>query len=209
MAHLPGTADEISGARARACSSRTRSSATTSSAAGSSTRTLKELCFRYLAEDPESMDFAGFDGAGAASRLDWAHAIAWDSDSRGRRALGAGSTRSSASRSSSTSAARSASSSGQQHWRRTVGLPARDERSSLALLTEEPQGVPAEDRLLVLGCQSERADDLGRTLERPCRRGSRSRRARARRRRRRPAREARSSSCVTRVEVEAAERVVR
>ena len=40
---------------------------------------LKELCFRYLAEDPETMDFERFDGR-AQVALEWAHAIAWDSD---------------------------------------------------------------------------------------------------------------------------------
>ena len=40
---------------------------------------LKRLCFRYLAEDPAVMDLDGFDGR-ARVALEWAHAIAWDSD---------------------------------------------------------------------------------------------------------------------------------
>lgn len=85
---------------------------------------LKELCFRYLAEDPETLDFTRFEGRERAA-LEWAHAIAWDSsladDALWDRlhalfsepelvelgcAIGF--------------------ELGQQHWRRTVGLPARD-----------------------------------------------------------------------------------
>ena len=40
---------------------------------------LKRLCFRYLAEEPDVMDFDRFDGR-ARLALEWAHAIAWDSD---------------------------------------------------------------------------------------------------------------------------------
>ena len=40
---------------------------------------LKELCFRFLLEDPEVMDFSRFTGRERAA-LDWAFAIAWDSD---------------------------------------------------------------------------------------------------------------------------------
>jgi hypothetical protein len=40
---------------------------------------LKRLCFRYLAEDPDVMDFDRFDGRTRVA-LEWAHAIAWDSD---------------------------------------------------------------------------------------------------------------------------------
>ena len=40
---------------------------------------LKDLCFRYLAEDPAVMDFDRFDGRERLA-LEWAHAIAWDSD---------------------------------------------------------------------------------------------------------------------------------
>jgi alkylhydroperoxidase family enzyme len=40
---------------------------------------LKELCARYLADDPEVMDFGRFEGRERAA-LEWAHAIAFDSD---------------------------------------------------------------------------------------------------------------------------------
>jgi hypothetical protein len=82
---------------------------------------LKRLCFRYLAEDPDVMDFDRFDGR-ARLALEWAHAIAWDSDAAGDDlwerlhaeftdpelvelgcAIGFA--------------------LGQQHWERTLGLP--------------------------------------------------------------------------------------
>ena len=87
-------------------------------------RELKELCFRYLAEDPETLDFSRFEARERAA-LEWAHAIAWDAsladDALWERlhalfsepelvelgcAIGF--------------------ELGQQHWRRTVGLAARD-----------------------------------------------------------------------------------
>jgi alkylhydroperoxidase family enzyme len=46
-------------------------------------RALKELCARYLAEDPEVVVHAGDPGRFAArerAALDWAHAIAWNAD---------------------------------------------------------------------------------------------------------------------------------
>jgi alkylhydroperoxidase family enzyme len=46
---------------------------------GSLERAVKELCARYLADDPEVMDFARFEGRERAA-LEWAHAIAYDSD---------------------------------------------------------------------------------------------------------------------------------
>jgi alkylhydroperoxidase family enzyme len=42
-------------------------------------QSLKELCFRYLAEDPEVMDVERFEGRERAA-LEWAHAIVWDAD---------------------------------------------------------------------------------------------------------------------------------
>jgi alkylhydroperoxidase family enzyme len=39
---------------------------------------LKELCFRFLAEDPETMDFARYSEREQLA-LRWAQAIAWDS----------------------------------------------------------------------------------------------------------------------------------
>jgi hypothetical protein len=87
---------------------------------------LKRLCFRYLAEDADVMDFDRFDGRERVA-LEWAHAIAWDSDAADDAlwerlhalfsepelvdlgcAIGF--------------------ELGQQHWRRTIGLPARDSK---------------------------------------------------------------------------------
>jgi alkylhydroperoxidase family enzyme len=42
-------------------------------------RSLKELCARYLADDPTVMDFTRFPGPERAA-LEWAHAIALDSE---------------------------------------------------------------------------------------------------------------------------------
>ena len=79
MPHLPGTADGI----------RTRVPAVLESfrfirenvlEAGIVDPALKELCFRYLAEDPDVMDRSRFAGRERAA-LDWAHAITWDGDS--------------------------------------------------------------------------------------------------------------------------------
>ena len=85
--------------------------------------TLKELCFRYLAGDPDLSEFSGFEPRERAA-LEWAHAIAWNSDRDDELwallhelfsdlelvelgcAIGF--------------------ELGQQHWRRTLGLPSRD-----------------------------------------------------------------------------------
>jgi alkylhydroperoxidase family enzyme len=40
---------------------------------------LKRLCFRFLADDPETADFSRF-SAREQLALRWAHAIAWDAD---------------------------------------------------------------------------------------------------------------------------------
>ena len=85
---------------------------------------LKDLCFRFLAEDAASHDVTRL-GERERAALDWANAIAWDStladDALWERlhalfseaelvelgcAIGF--------------------ELGQQHWRRTIGLPARD-----------------------------------------------------------------------------------
>ena len=84
MAHVPGSADEI----------RARVPAVLESYAfirdnvlldGPADRELKQLCFRFLAGEIEP---SGYEGRERAA-LDWAHAIAWDSDKLRRRALGA------------------------------------------------------------------------------------------------------------------------
>ena len=40
---------------------------------------LKELCFRYVADDPEATDLERWNGRERAA-LEWTHAIVWDSD---------------------------------------------------------------------------------------------------------------------------------
>jgi hypothetical protein len=84
---------------------------------------IKELCYRYLADDPEVTDLARFSDPERAA-LEWADAIAHDSDRAGDELW--------------TRLHRWFSEAelvdlgcaigfelGQQHWRRTVGLPAR------------------------------------------------------------------------------------
>ena len=120
---IPGTADEIRGLVPAALEVYvfTRDHVLRD---GVVDRDLKELCFRYLAEDPATLDLSRFEGRERAA-LEWAHAIAWDSSLAGDAlwerlhalfsepelvelgcAIGL--------------------ELGQQHWRRTVGLPERD-----------------------------------------------------------------------------------
>ena len=81
MAHLPGSADEIRARVPRVLESYEfiRDNVLLSGVADQS---LKELCYRYLAEDPEVMDFERFEGRERLA-LEWTHAIAWDSDKAG------------------------------------------------------------------------------------------------------------------------------
>lgn len=78
MPHLPGTADEI---RARVPGVEESYAYIRDNVlrAGLVEQSLKELCFRFLAGDPEAADFSRFEGRERAA-LEWAHAIAWDSD---------------------------------------------------------------------------------------------------------------------------------
>lgn len=123
MAHLPGSADEIRGRvpPVLAAWEYMRDSVLRD---GVVEPELKELCFRFLAEDPETMDFARFSPREQLA-LRWAQAIAWDADLADDAlweelraeftepelvelgcAIGF--------------------ELGQQHFRRTLGLPARD-----------------------------------------------------------------------------------
>ena len=123
MAHLAGTADEIRAAVPAVLDTHKfiRDNVLVS---GLVDPALKELCFRYLAEDPAVMERDAFEGRERAA-LDWAHWIGWDLDvdedelwARLRSffdepelvdlgcAIGF--------------------ELGQQHWRRAVGLHARD-----------------------------------------------------------------------------------
>jgi hypothetical protein len=84
---------------------------------------IKELCYRYLANDPEVMDFARFDGPARAA-LEWADAIAYDSDRAGDD-LWARLHRSFSEPELVDLGCAIGFELGQQHWRRTVGLSAR------------------------------------------------------------------------------------
>jgi alkylhydroperoxidase family enzyme len=89
---------------------------------------LKELCFRYLAEDPEVVDFSRFAEREQVA-LRWAHAIAWQSDAAGDELwerLHAHFTEPELVELGCSIGFEL----GQQHWRRTVGLPSRDHTAS-------------------------------------------------------------------------------
>jgi hypothetical protein len=78
MPHLPGTADEIR-ARVPGVAETYAYVRDNVLLSGIVDQSLKELCFRFLAEDPDVMDLAEFGGRERAA-LEWALAIAWDSD---------------------------------------------------------------------------------------------------------------------------------
>ena len=81
MAHLPGSADEIR-ARVPGVLESYEFIRDNVLLSGVADQSLKELCYRYLAEDPEVMDFERFEGRERLA-LEWTHAIAWDSDKAG------------------------------------------------------------------------------------------------------------------------------
>lgn len=85
---------------------------------------IKELCFRYLAHDPEVTDVAQF-GERERAALEWADAIAYDSD-RADDDLWARLHRSFSEAELVDLGCAIGFELGQQHWRRTVGLSARD-----------------------------------------------------------------------------------
>ena len=89
---------------------------------------LKELCFRYLAEDAEVADFARFDERERLA-LRWAHAIASDS-STADDDLWAGLHAHFSEPELVELGCAIGFELGQQHWRRTVGLPRRDHDTS-------------------------------------------------------------------------------
>jgi alkylhydroperoxidase family enzyme len=120
VAHLRGTGDEIRGMVPAALTAYefVRDNVLRG---GIVNRELKRLCFRYLADDPETMDFSRF-GEREQVALRWTHAIAWDSDAADDELwerlhaffaepelveLGCS----------------IGFALGQQHWERTVGLP--------------------------------------------------------------------------------------
>jgi alkylhydroperoxidase family enzyme len=78
MPHLAGTADEIRALVPRVLES-WEFMRDNVLQGGLLDPELKRLCFRYLAEDPETLDFDRFSGRERLA-LEWAYAIAWDSD---------------------------------------------------------------------------------------------------------------------------------
>ena len=123
MAHLEGTADEIR-ARVPAVLEAYRRTRDTVLRSGVADQRLKERCFAYLATGADAPDSQRLDDRERAA-LEWAGAIAWDAD-RADDAL--------------WSRLRALFTEpelvdlgcaigfelGYQHWRRTIGLGARD-----------------------------------------------------------------------------------
>jgi alkylhydroperoxidase family enzyme len=87
---------------------------------------LKELCFRYLEGDAEVTDFSRF-GEREQAALRWAHAIAWDSSQADDELWSALHAHFSEPELVELGCAIGFE-LGQQHWRRTVGLPVRDQQ---------------------------------------------------------------------------------
>jgi alkylhydroperoxidase family enzyme len=78
MAHLPGSPEEIR-ARVPAVLASWEYMRDNVLRGGLVEPELKRLCFRFVAEDPEVLDFARFDGREQLA-LRWTRAIVWDSD---------------------------------------------------------------------------------------------------------------------------------
>ena len=83
---------------------------------------LKRLCSRYLAEDPETLDFDRFSGRERLA-LEWAYAIAWDSDRADDELWERLRAQFSEPELVELGCAIGFA-LGQQHWERTLGLPA-------------------------------------------------------------------------------------
>ena len=123
MAHLPGTADEIR-ARVPAVLETYAYARENMLRGGIVEPELKELCFRFLAEDPETMDFDRFPHRERLA-LRWAQAIAWDSDLAGDALWDELHAEFSDPELVELGCAIGYE-LGQQHFRRTLGLPSRD-----------------------------------------------------------------------------------
>jgi hypothetical protein len=130
VAHLPGNAGEIRG-RVPAVLASYEFIHDNVLRDGVVDPALKELCFRYLAEDPETMDFGRFKGRDRLA-LEWSHAIAWDSDAADDALWDRLHAEFSEQELVDLGCAIGFE-LGQQHWRRTVGLTARDEPAQASL----------------------------------------------------------------------------
>ena len=123
MAHLDGTADEIRGRVPAVLRSyeRTRDTVLRS---GVVDQRLKDRCFAYLATGVDALDLGGADDRERAA-LEWAAAIAWNSD-RADDALWSRLHRLFDEPELVDLGCAIGFELGYQHWRRTIGLPARD-----------------------------------------------------------------------------------
>src|SRR5439155_25748908 len=120
MAHLRGTADEIR-ARVPPVLDAWQYMRDNVLREGLVEPELKRLAFRYLAEDPETADFERFEGRERLV-LEWAHAIAWDSDCADD-ALWERLHASFSEPELDELGCAIGFALGQQHWERTLGLP--------------------------------------------------------------------------------------
>jgi alkylhydroperoxidase family enzyme len=121
--HIDGTADEVRGRvpAVLAAYERTRD---TVLHAGVVDRALKDLCFGYLATGADQLDLAGRTERDRAA-LEWASAIAWDS-ARADDALWSRLHEIFTEPELVELGCAIGFELGYQHWRRTIGLPARD-----------------------------------------------------------------------------------
>ena len=123
MAHLRGSADEIRALVPAALES-WRYIRENVLERGVVDQRIKELCYSYLARDPEVGDLGRY-GERERTALEWADAIAYDSDRAGD-ALWARLHRHFSEAELVDLGCAIGFELGQQHWRRTVGLPGRD-----------------------------------------------------------------------------------
>jgi len=123
MARLPGDADAIRGI-VPAASEAWREIGDNVVRAGIVDQTLKELCYRHLTGDPDTMDPAHLEPRERAA-LQWVDAIAYDS-ARADDALWARLHELFSEPELVDLGCAIGFELGQQHWRRTLGLPARD-----------------------------------------------------------------------------------
>jgi alkylhydroperoxidase family enzyme len=123
MAHLQGTADEVR-ARVPAVLEAYRRTRDTVLRSGVADQRLKERCFAYLASGVDALGVAGLDDREQAA-LEWAAAIAWDS-ARADDALWSRLHALFSEPELVDLGCAIGFELGYQHWRRTIGLSARD-----------------------------------------------------------------------------------